>query len=221
MDNIKKFVHKWIWLLLVAFCLIGLAYPAVGLVALVCMLAPVIVAAGKGRMWCGNFCPRGSLNDNLIAKLSRKRKIPLLLKKRPFKILFMLVLMGAFALQLITAWGSWTEAGLVFIRMILLTTALAIVLGTVFRPRTWCVICPMGTMSYLVTRWIIQKNGGSNIRHVTFEQDKCVACNSCSRACPLEIDVFSHKIEGKVNDADCLKCGTCVSRCPKKSLYIA
>ncbi len=221
MAKIKKFVHEWVWLLLVAFCITGLVYPAIGIVALACMLAPVIVAAGRGRMWCGNFCPRGSLNDNLLSKISWKKEIPYTFKKRWFKISFLTFLMGAFTLQLVLAWGSWVVTGLVFVRMVLLTTALAVVLGVVFNSRTWCVICPMGTIAHYVTRLAAQAAGGSGIKYVTFEQEKCVDCNSCSRACPLEIDVLSYKKLGKVSNADCLKCETCIAHCPKKSLYIA
>lgn len=218
MAKIKKLLHKWVWLLLVAFCIIGLVYPAIGIIALACMFAPVIVAAGRGRMWCGNFCPRGSLNDNLLSKISWKKEIPPIFKMRWFRISFLSFLMGAFILQLFFVWGSWTAAGLVFIRMVLLTTALAVVLGIIFSPRTWCVICPMGTMAHFVTR---QTTGSSGIKYITFEQEKCVDCKSCSKACPLEIDVLSHKKQGKVTNADCLKCEACIAHCPKKSLYIA
>ncbi|HWQ72458.1 MAG TPA: 4Fe-4S binding protein [Desulfitobacteriaceae bacterium] len=218
MDKKKRFFHNWAWLIFIFFCIIGLINPSIGLVALICMLAPVLIAFARGRMWCGNFCPRGSFYDNLLAKISWKKKIPRVFRSLWLKILFLILLMGAFAIQLIFAWGNIPAVGMVFVRMILITTAIAIVLGVVFRQRAWCLICPMGTMAHLVTKHAALN---SQIKYATFNKEKCVDCKSCSRACPLEIDVLSHKNEGKVTNADCLKCNVCVNKCPKKSIKIA
>lgn len=218
MDGIKRFVHKWAWLLLIAYCVFGLVYPYIGVVALVCMLAPVVIAFVRGRMWCGNFCPRGSFNDNLLSKISRKRKIPRVMKSIWFKGLFLILIMGAFSIQLIYAWGSLWSVGKVFVRMILITTGLTIILGIIFSQRAWCVICPMGTMAYFVTKLVA---AGSRIKYVTFIKEKCIDCKFCSKACPIEIDVLSYKKHGKVINADCLKCNACVSKCPKRSLFVS
>lgn len=218
MDRIKKIVHKWVWVLLVFYCFIGLIYPYIGIAALVCMLVPSAVALIRGRMWCGNFCPRGSFNDIILSKISRNKKIPPIMKSMWFKTLFLILLMGAFAVQLFFAWGNLFELGKVFIRMILITSGITVILGISFSHRTWCVICPMGTMAHFVTKitpfsW--------RIRNVNFKKDACVNCKLCSKSCPVGIDVLCNKNEGKVTNADCLKCNVCVDKCPKKSLYMA
>src|SRR3712207_8880794 len=46
------------WILFV-YLVVGFFYPIIGLLALVCMVAPVAFAVKKGRWWCGNACPRG------------------------------------------------------------------------------------------------------------------------------------------------------------------
>ncbi|MHB8127037.1 MAG: 4Fe-4S binding protein [Desulfitobacteriaceae bacterium] len=216
MDRIKRFFHKWAWVFLVIYCIVGLIYPSIGIIALVCMLAPVVIAFARGRMWCGNFCPRGSFNDNLLSKISWKKQIPQVFKSIWFKVLFLIILMGAFAIQLIFAWGSLITVGMVFIRMIIITTGIAIVLGVIFSQRAWCVICPMGTMAHFVTKYVAAV---SRIKYVRFKKEKCVDCNLCSKVCPIEIDVLSHKKHGKVTHAACLKCNACVSKCPNKSLH--
>ncbi|MDF2572003.1 MAG: quinol dehydrogenase rane component, partial [Sporomusa sp.] len=50
-----------------AYLVVGYFYPVTGIVALICMLAPVLIAPFKGRQWCGNYCLRGSLYDNLLS----------------------------------------------------------------------------------------------------------------------------------------------------------
>ncbi|ADY57125.1 4Fe-4S ferredoxin iron-sulfur binding domain protein [Syntrophobotulus glycolicus DSM 8271] len=218
MPSVKKLVHKWIWTVLLSFCLIGLIYPVIGLIAIICMSAPIIVALFKGRMWCGSFCPRGSFNDTILAKFSHGKALPSFLKSRLFRNLFFILLMGAFALQLILAWGNITHIGLVFVRMVIVTTLIAIVLGISFNQRTWCRICPMGTIARYASQTTILK---IKPHHITFQKQGCTNCKICSKSCVMGIDVLTYKNAGKVTDADCLKCRVCVDRCPKKSLYIA
>lgn len=218
MNQIKKLVKQWIWLALIAFCLIGLVYPVIGAIALICMLSPVAVAFFKGRQWCGNFCPRGSFNDIILSKFSFKKGIPKLFQNVWFKKLFLAVLMGAFAVQLIFAWGNAVSIGHVFVRMIIITTLLTIFLGITYNHRSWCLICPMGTMARFAAR---MNSSRKRAKHITFKKDKCVNCKICSKNCPMSIDVLKHKVRGKVLHPDCLKCRVCVEKCPKKSLYVA
>jgi len=218
MTGVKSIIHKWSWILLVAFCTVGLVYPYIGAIALICMLAPVVLAFFKGRMWCGKFCPRGSFNDIILSKLSRKNTIPGLLKSTWFRNLFLAVLMSAFAVQMVFAWGSASAVGQVFVRMIIITTLLAVILGIFFNHRTWCMICPMGTMAHYAAKVKALK---TKLTHVNFNKNTCVNCKVCSKSCPMGIEVFNHKNKGKVFDPDCLKCSECVDKCPKKSLFIS
>ncbi|MCX7920611.1 MAG: 4Fe-4S binding protein [Clostridia bacterium] len=218
MDKIKKNIHKWVWVLLVVYCVVGIFYPSIGVAALICMLAPSIAAIFKGRIWCGNFCPRGSFNDTILSKISKRKNVPEFLKTTWFKLVFLTVLMGAFAFQIVLVWGSVIEVSLVFVRMVIITTVLTIILGIIYNHRTWCMICPMGTMAHYVTKLQLVK---SKFRYITFNKGTCVDCKICSKNCPIGIDVLSHKNIGKVTHADCLKCNACVEKCPKKSLYIS
>jgi polyferredoxin len=218
MDGLKRFIHNWAWLLLITYCIVGLVYPYIGVAALVCMLSPLVIAFARGRLWCGNFCPRGSFNDNILARISRKKGIPQIMKRTWFRVLFLSLLMAAFTTQLIFAWGSMLAVGKVFVRMILITTGVGIVLGVTFSQRAWCVICPMGTTAHFITKFATV---GSKNKYVTFNEEKCVECKLCSKTCPIGIDVLSYKKHGKVTHADCLKCNMCVNKCPKKSINIA
>lgn len=215
MNGIKQMAHRWSWIVLLAFCFIGLFYPIIGALALICMLAPVVVAFFKGRMWCGNFCPRGSFNDVVLAKFSAKGKMPEFLSKTWFRIVFLIVLMSAFTMQLTLAWGNSVAIGRVFVRMIIITTLITLILGLIYKPRTWCTFCPMGTMAYYVSKIKFFK---ARAQQIQFNKAACVNCNICSKSCPININVLSFKDEGIVSDPNCLKCMACVKNCPKKAL---
>jgi len=51
---------------------------------------------------------------------------------------------------------------------------------------------------------------------------KCVACNTCTKACPMDIEVMEYvnaAMRGDIAKAarlsfDCIQCGLCTSRCP-------
>lgn len=213
-----KFIHQWAWVILVFFCILGLFYPVIGGIALICMLAPVVTAFFKGRMWCGNFCPRGSFNDIVLSRFTLKRRMPLLFKQVWFRIVFLIVLMSAFLVQLVFVWGNGMAVGQVFVRMIIITTLLAIILGGIYNQRAWCLICPMGTMAHFAAKMESVKQ---RLTYITFVKGKCIDCKLCVKNCPINIDVPTYKPEGKVANADCLKCLSCVEKCPKGSLYVA
>lgn len=137
---------QYLWLVLIAFCIAGLIYPPIGVFALVCMLAPVVTGPFMGRKWCNSFCPRGSFNDVILKKVTLKKGIPGVLKTTTFKVIFLIILMSFFAVQLTFAWGDWAAVGAVFVRMVLITTIIDIMLGIYYHQRTWCAFCPMGTM---------------------------------------------------------------------------
>ncbi len=218
MSKIKEFVHSWLWIVLLAFCIIGLIYPVIGIIAVICMLAPSVVAIWRGRLWCGNFCPRGSFNDMILSKLSRNKTLPRILKSKWFRITFLVLLMSAFAIQLALTNGSLQAIGSVFVRMIIITTLVTMVLGISYNSRAWCIICPMGTMASGVTSFRNRSTKNKAQKNVGFIQEKCVSCRLCSKVCPMGIDVLNYKNDGEVDNPDCIKCNKCVIKCPKDAL---
>jgi len=63
---------------------------------------------------------------------------------------------------------------------------------------------------------------GSTVAALYPEIFKCVGCGTCTRSCPMDIDVMeyiSRAIRGDVAGAaeisfDCVMCGLCTARCP-------
>lgn len=217
MAAFKERVHQWVWIILF-FIIAGWFYPPAGLLTIICMLAPVVVAFLKGRVWCGFFCPRGSFNDLVLAKWSRRRPLPGFLTATWFRLTFLILLLGAFTIQIILAQRNPVAVGTAFWRMICSTTGLTILLGTVYHQRSWCRICPMGTLAGYAAGL---RPVGNRIQQVSFKKDRCLDCKLCNKICPLAIPVHTFKAAGRVNDPDCLKCQACIHSCPQKALYLA
>ena len=98
--------------------------------------------------------------------------------------------------------------GMVFVLLLTVTTGVGIVLALVYRPRSWCAFCPMGSMA----GWI------GKGRHPLQVAPSCVGCNKCARVCPMELNPGTARDNGAFTHGDCLKCHHCAAACPKTSL---
>lgn len=143
-----KSKRSFAWSILIIFLVIGWFLPVIGIIALVCMVAPIVVALFTGkRKWCALFCPRGIFSDVILAKLSRHRKAPVVFTSNTFKIGFLIFLVANLSFGIINAKGNLAAIGFVLVRLVSLTTAIAIVLGYMYSQRTWCGFCPMGFLA--------------------------------------------------------------------------
>lgn len=204
--------NRWIWLLFIIFLIFGLINPAFGLLAVICMISPVAAGFFKGRIWCGRYCPRGSFYDQVLGRIGKKnRRIPLLLKRAWVRWAVFVSLMAFMAYNLFQAEKTLTGIGAVFYTMVVVTTFIGTVLGYFFSPRSWCKICPIGTIAVLAQRGVKEP--------ITLDSESCISCGKCARGCPMEILVHSFKEDGKVLAPDCLKCGVCIQSCPVKALH--
>ncbi len=81
--------------------------------------------------------------------------------------------------------------------------------------RYWCPLAKfMGVLSTLYT-----KLGISRFHIVA--NDKCIACNECSRNCQVGIDVMQYALKQETLDnetSSCIGCGICVTVCPMDTL---
>jgi len=67
---------------------------------------------------------------------------------------------------------------------------------------------------------------GETVARLYPEIFKCIGCNTCTRSCPMDIDVLdymSQAIRGNIAKAaegsfDCVMCGLCAARCPSEEV---
>lgn len=204
----KNHIQPYLFIILLLFLIAGYFYPAIGITAIICMLAPVIIAPFKGRYWCGNFCPRGSFYDTVVTRISPNRPVPRLFQSTTFRTLTLIFIMTTFCTQMYRTWGNADAMGLVFLRIILITTIVGTILGMVYQQRAWCRFCPMGTLA----------NWFSGRTKPLIVSQSCVSCGLCTKTCPLELAPYVDK-GSNFSNPDCLKCRRCVETCPRKALH--
>ncbi len=98
------------WILPI-YLVLGYFYPVVGLLALICMIAPVAFAVRRGRWWCGNACPRGNFYDRVLAKYSPHRPIPAFVRTFGFRLFMVLFIFAMFGVQMYFAWATGMRWG--------------------------------------------------------------------------------------------------------------
>ncbi|MFZ5969135.1 MAG: 4Fe-4S binding protein [Bacillota bacterium] len=152
MNRIKNLWKRHAYIILVLIITGGFIRREAALGAIVCMTAPIILAGlGMKRYWCKNLCPRGSFFDCIMTKHSKRRTIPMIFKQLLTRIIIVILIFSGFG------WSIWRlrpgiEAlGGIFHKMVILTTFIGIILALRFSPRTWCSICPMGSIAAFIT----------------------------------------------------------------------
>lgn len=186
----------------------GWFYPVLGYLLFGCMIGAVGIAFFRGRAWCDWMCPRGSFFDLMFSKISPKKQIPSFLKSKAFRSFMLGMIFLVLGTQLYLAWGDLNGMGLAMVRVLTITTTVGILLALLYHPRTWCHICPMGTLG----NWI------SKGKQPLMISESCVNCKLCSKACPMQLKPYEFASEGEKGDRDCIKCSSCVASCPKKAL---
>jgi polyferredoxin len=206
----RKQLQGYTWLGLPAVIITGFFYPVVGFLLFGCMIGAVGLAFRRGRNWCDWMCPRGAFFDLFFSKISRNIEIPALFRSKALRIFMLGVIFTAMGTQFYFAWGDPGAMGMALVRILTVTTMIGIILALFIHPRTWCHICPMGTVAH----WI------SEGRKPLYISEDCSNCGKCARVCPMQLNPNSYKDEGIMGDNDCIKCGTCVAGCPIKALSL-
>jgi ferredoxin-type protein NapH len=200
--------YKWLLALVVVIVLtLGWRFPALGVVVPVAMTAGMGGGFFRGRWVCGNLCPRGSLLDTWLGLLPR-RPLPAWLGRPALRWGVLIVLIGGMCAQLAVDPGNWQHWGVVFWRMCLVTSAVALALAVTYAPRGWCGICPVGTVAARV--------GGDKLPLQI--ASSCRACGLCEHVCPMQLAIVACRQAGELTQRDCLKCSACVKSCPSQAL---
>lgn len=203
-------LHRWLLAtVMIATIAAGWLMPVIGFVVPVVMLTAIGYSLRKGRYACGNVCPRGSFFDTFLRPFGGNRTIPAGLRTPAVRWTVFAGLMGFMAFQISRDPANPLHWGFVFWLACVLTTAAAIGLGLTYQVRTWCAVCPIGTLTATL---------GAG-KHQLQIDSGCKACGLCETTCPMELSIAVHRDRGTLPHADCLKCSTCHEACPQNALH--
>lgn len=176
-----------------------------------------------GRLWCGWLCPGAGLGEACIAVNDKPVRGG---KWNWIKWIIWFIWIGLIAYLAVSAGGyksvnffHLTESGI-----------------SVDRPQGY-IIYYIVIGIFIALAWITGKRGachyicwmapfmilGRTIRNLfrwpalrlKSEQEKCIDCKRCTKACPMSLDVNGMVQSGAMEDSECVLCGSCVDTCPK------
>lgn len=188
------------------------------------------------RFVCGWLCPFGLAQDLLhkIPLFHKKKRLPLhhILKYGKYLALVIFVVLGSLflfggfakvpafckyicpsgtlfgALPLMAANELLRgQAGGLFLWKLAVLLFLLLLSVKVYRP--FCqYLCPLGAIYGLFNRF--------SLVQIHWEEEKCVSCGACERACPVALSVREIS-----RSPECIRCGRCVSACPENCLHFS
>ncbi len=185
-----------------------------------------------GRGVCGFLCPFGLLQDLLDKIPCKKRKMPQLLDKLRLNYWVLLIFVLGIPLFVNNQFGMSFPAFCKYIcpsgtlmgglPLLTVNEGLRRAVGWLFswkicllllilhlcavRYRFFCrYLCPLGAFYGLFN--------SVSLYRMEYHEDRCTHCKRCHRQCKMEIPVTD-----SLNDPGCVRCGDCVSACPRGAI---
>ncbi|QEK11286.1 4Fe-4S ferredoxin [Crassaminicella thermophila] len=150
----KKSHQSWSWILMVLFFILAIVDVRFGLLGFVCMAAPIYHALrGRGKIHCSKYCPRGSILGNFLKYVSLDKNLPKALRGKSAKNILLTLMMIMFSISLYHAFQAPNvikAVGFAIFRLMVASSILAFIMGVIFKPRSWCQVCPMGHTTALI-----------------------------------------------------------------------
>ena len=130
-----------------------------------------------------------------------------------------LIVLGKDGYALLAKPAEWGIRGYRVLADVWLVGILPVTLYPFLGGKVWCRYwCPLAKLMHLES-WAFARLRLSRFKIVA--NDKCIACNECSRNCQVGIDVMQYALKQEVLDnatSSCIGCGICVSVCPMDTL---
>jgi len=150
----KKKTHmNWSWIFMILFLTLSIYDFKFGILGFICMGAPILHALkGQGKVHCQKYCPRGSLLGKFLENISLKNNHPKFITTKQFKTSLLLLMMTVFTLSMLHTGGNFSKIAFAMFRFMSVSMLLGLIMGIIYRPRTWCIICPMGHAAGLIKK---------------------------------------------------------------------
>ncbi|MCT4605011.1 MAG: 4Fe-4S ferredoxin [Marinisporobacter sp.] len=151
---VKKSHQSWSWILMVIFITLSIVDIRFGLLGFICMGAPIYHALrGEGKIHCSKYCPRGSILGKFLQLVSFNNQLPKAFRGRKAKNILLSIMMIMFTISLYHAFHQPNvikAVAFAVFRLMMVSFVLGIIMGVIFKPRSWCQVCPMGHGTALI-----------------------------------------------------------------------
>ena len=185
-----------------------------------------------GRAWCGWVCPGAGMQE-IMEPVNKKPVNPS--KVDWIKWLVWIPWISLIVFFIIQAGGyrsvdllfhtqngisvAGTEDRPIFIAYIIYYAVISLFVGlaTFAGKRAGChTICWMAPFM-MIGRWVRNRFGWASLR-LAADTSACTDCKTCTKNCPMSLDVNAMVQAGKMEHPECILCGTCVDGCTKKAI---
>lgn len=180
-----------------------------------------------GKRYCSWICGCGGLAETFGDRwrhLAPKGKASIRWEWMGSAVLIFATLVTAFVLlkDLYAVFAGPAELGLRLYRLyadVWLVGILPVTLYPFLGGKVWCRYwCPLAKLMQIESAFFARLKWS---RFKIVANDKCIACNECSRNCQVGIDVMSYALKQQQLDnatSSCIGCGICVTVCPMDTL---
>jgi len=185
-----------------------------------------------GRLWCGWVCPGGGMQEIVEPVNNRSvngRRLDWIkwLIWIPWMalIVFLVIRSGGYHTidLLYHTQGGISVAGsaerpilfayIIYYIVIGLFVGLAALVGRRAGCHTICWMAPF----MMLGRWLRNRFAWPSLRLVS-NPSICADCKKCTSNCPMSLDVNAMVQLGKMENSECILCGTCVDNCSKHAI---
>lgn len=142
----RRLARPALLLVPVAVIVAGTLYPVAGLAVPALVLFAAVSSLFKKRWFCSRACPRGVLLSTTLGRVSRRKPLPRSLRSPAVRTVLCGFLLLCSVGQTLRLRADTAVLGSFFWLVCVLTLALSLVMGLVWKPRAWCAVCPVGAL---------------------------------------------------------------------------
>jgi polyferredoxin len=178
-----------------------------------------------GRGWCGWFCPASCVGE--VCSVIQKKPVGEKIRLIKWGIWF--IWMGIIIAMIISAGGYHKVSPFYMTEKVVSLTdpfnyityyfvlATILVLSLSLGKRGFC-----HSVCWMAPFMIIGSKLSNLIRfpklRLKASPQNCVSCETCSKNCPMSLDVHKMVVNQKMENMDCILCGQCVDSCKKGAI---
>ncbi len=133
------------WIVILSFFALSIVNTWFGLLGFLCMAGPFYHALkGRGgRYHCKNHCPRGSFFSNVLSRISLGNTMPRFMATKNFRHALLAFMAVMFVIGMNHTGGDPRKIAFVMFRFMGVSFIFGILLGLIFKPKSFCAVCPM------------------------------------------------------------------------------